>query len=74
MYYTQTKLYYDIIFWAIGIKTFRKHAKRSKFVCIKFDPQFMHNLCLFVEIQRYLEIPPIDFCETWHYKRQAPKV
>ena len=74
MYYTQTKLYYDIIFWAIGIKTFRKHAKSSKFVCIKSDPQFMYNLCLFVEIQRYLEIPAIDFCETSHYKRQAPKV
>ena len=29
---------------------------------------------LFVEIQRYLEIPGIDFCETSHSRRQAPKV
>ena len=35
---------------------------------------FMHIYILFVEIQRYLEIPLIDFCETSHIKRQAPKV
>ena len=29
---------------------------------------------LFVEIQRYLEIPRIHFCETSHSRRQAPKV
>ena len=29
---------------------------------------------LFVEIQRYLEIPRIQFCETSHSGRQAPKV
>ena len=29
---------------------------------------------LFVEIQRYLEIPRIQFCETSHSRRQAPKV
>ena len=28
----------------------------------------------FGEIPRYLEIPPIDFCETSHNRRQAPKV
>ena len=28
----------------------------------------------FVEIQRYLEIPVTDFCETSHNRRQAPKV
>ena len=25
----------------------------------------------FVEIQRYLEIPPIDFCATSRYRRQS---
>ena len=34
----------------------------------------MQNVYLFVEIQRYLEIPRIDFCETSHSRRQAPKV
>ena len=29
---------------------------------------------LLVEIARYLEIPLIDFCETSHNGRQAPKV
>ena len=27
-----------------------------------------------VEIARYLEIPLIDFCETSHNRKQAPKV
>ena len=46
-------------------KPFRKHPKRSKFVCIKSS--------LFVEIPRYLEIPLIDFCETSHSRRQSSK-
>ena len=29
---------------------------------------------LFVEIQRHLEIPHVDFCETSVNRRQAPKV
>ena len=29
---------------------------------------------LFEEIARYLEIPLIDFCETSHNRRQAPKL
>ena len=56
------------------IKTCRKRPKSSKFVYIKSSHQFMHNLYLFVEIQRYLEISVIDFCETLHTRRQAPKV
>ena len=31
------------------------------------------RLYLFVEIQRFLKIPLIDFCETSHNRRQAPK-
>ena len=34
----------------------------------------MHNLYLLVETARYLEIPLIDFCETSHNGKQAPKV
>ena len=58
------------------IKTFRKNPKCSKFVCIKSSLQFMHKLTYAwtVEIQRYLEFVFIDFCETLHNGRQAPKV
>ena len=51
------------------IKTFWKHPKRSKFVCIKSNLQFMYNLhkcTLFVKNEfqdtLYLEIPLLDFC------------
>ena len=60
------------------IKTFRKPPKGGKFVCIRSCLQFMYKACiiytLLVEIPRYLEIPRIDFCETSHNRRQAPKV
>ena len=56
------------------IKTFRKHPKGSKFVCTKSSLHFIHNLYLLVEIQRYLESPRIDFCETPYNRIQAPKV
>ena len=56
------------------IKTFRKHPKGSKFVCTKSSLHFIHNLYLLLEIQRYLESPRIDFCETSYNRRQAPKV
>ena len=56
------------------IKTFRKHPKGSKFVCTKSSLHFIHNLYLLVEIQRYLESPRIDFCETSYNRRQAPEV
>ena len=46
----------------------------DKFVCIKSSLQIMHNLYLLVEIQSYLKILLIEFCETSHNKRQAPKV
>ena len=54
-------------------KTFRKHPKISKFVCIKSSLQFLHNLYPFLDIPRYLKIPLIYFCETLHNGRQAPK-
>ena len=57
-----------------AIKPFRKHPKLSKFVCIKSSLQFLYNLYPFLEIPRYLKFPPIDFCETSHEGRQAPKV
>ena len=56
------------------IKTFRKHPKGSKFVCTKSSLHFIHNLYLLLEIQRYLESPRIDFCETSHNRRQTPKM
>ena len=31
------------------------------------------SYALFVEIPRYLEIPPIDFCETLYDRTHAPK-
>ena len=33
----------------------------------------MHNLYIFVEIPRYLEIPLIDFCETHTTRDKHPK-
>ena len=49
-------------------KAFPKHPKSSKFVGINSSLQYIHNLCLFLEIPRYLkEIDfHIDFCETLH--------
>ena len=56
------------------ITTFQKHLKSSKFVWVSPVFSSCKMYTLFVEIQRYLEIPRIHFCETSHSKRQAPKV
>ena len=58
-----------------AIKTFRKHPKSTNFLSA-LSPVFISCIiyALFVEIPSYIEIPLIDFCETLHNRRQAPKV
>ena len=56
------------------IKTFQKHPKVANLSALSPAFSSCKMYTLFVEIQRYLEIPRIDFCETSHSRRQAPKV
>ena len=56
------------------VYSFQCKTNEDKFVCIKSSLQIMHNLYLLVEIQSYLKILLIEFCETSHNRRQAPKV
>ena len=57
-----------------SLKTFRKHPKVAKLAASSSAFSSCIIYTLFVEIQRYLEIPLIDFCETVHNRGQAPKV